>query len=273
MPALQASVIRITLAWIALGIYSLIAKKQIAIPKKRILMVWLTGIFAQGLPFTLLFFAEKSVSAGFAGLMNGTSPLWAFVFGLMFLRKVEAFTLKKLFGITLGFLGVLVIFWPNVTATKSGAEIMGAMAALCMAVSYGLSFAMNRMLLSGKNRLDLNASLYHQEIGSLVFLIPLLFLSGEWRDPSWLEHWRSILLSLIYLGVISTAFGSVVYLKFIREWGMIRSSVIVYIVPVAAVVFDILIYGNLPHVNELAGGVIVLMSVMLVQEQQVRQEA
>ena len=32
--------------------------------------VWLTGLFAQGFPFALLFWGEQSVSAGLAGIIN-----------------------------------------------------------------------------------------------------------------------------------------------------------------------------------------------------------
>lgn len=266
MSPVTAATLRIILAWVALSLYALIRKKSTSLPPKSLPIVWLTGIFAQGLPFALLFYAEKSVSAGFAGLMNGTAPLWSFVIGLAFLKNLETFTARKFAGIILGFVGVLVIFWPNLNLEQSANQVWGALAALGMALCYGLSFAMNRHLLAGKKKLNLFATLYHQEIGSLVFLLPVLILSGELKDTGWVQNWEHIIWAQLYLGVLSTAIGAMVYLWLIREWGMIRSSMVVYIVPLAAVIFDILIYKNLPHVLEITGGLIVLSSVLLVQD-------
>lgn len=266
VPPFLAVSLRVGMAWAFLTIYFLLTRKAMTVPRKYLLNVWLTGILSQGLPFALLFIAEKSVSAGFAGIMNGTAPLWAYLFGSIFLRHVETFTTKKLFSIILGFVGVLVIFWPKLRMNASEQELIGGLAAVGMAISYGLSFAMNRRLLSGAKGIDLHGSLYQQEISSLMLLIPLTLLNGQWQNTGWLEHASTIIPGLLYLGVLSTAIGSLVYLWLLREWGMIRASVMVYIIPVSAVVLDMIIYHNLPHLAELLGGMVIILGVMLVQD-------
>ena len=60
------------------------------------------------MPFTLIAWAEQSVDAGLATILNSTSPIFTFLLTAMITRHEPA-TARKLFGIAAGLAGIVLI--------------------------------------------------------------------------------------------------------------------------------------------------------------------
>src|SRR5258706_10259649 len=86
--------LRVGLALVILTAIFKFEGRSLRVPSRLRWRMWLTGIFSQGLPFSLLFWGERRISAGLAGVLNGPVPPLAVLIGL-FLIPVGTFFSRK----------------------------------------------------------------------------------------------------------------------------------------------------------------------------------
>lgn len=223
--------------------------------------LWLTGLFSFGIPFSLLFWGEQSVSPGLAGVLNGTVPLWTFTFGALFLSGSEPFDSRKFMGVCLGLIGVVLVFWHK-TATGSGA---GTAAVTAMAMCYGVGVLMSRSIFTGKTPVDRLESLFHQMVSAVAYLAVVSFLFEPL--PTWNALTsREVLFGTFYLGCLSTTFGFILFFRLVEHWGAVRAATTTYLIPPFALLYDYLLNGRIPGNTALVGACLIFPAVVLVQK-------
>ena len=82
-PPFLAAALRMLVSIGGLSLFYLLLGKKFRVPREMIVRVWVAGLFMIGFPFALLFWGEQYISAGLAGIINGTVPVWIFIFGLL----------------------------------------------------------------------------------------------------------------------------------------------------------------------------------------------
>lgn len=226
------------------------------------------GLCAQGIPFSLLFWGEQKISPALAGVFNGTVPIWTFVFGIALGR--ETLEGKKALGIGLGFLGMVLIFGPKISASGTSGnldELLGALAVLMMAVVYGAGTLINRRL--AQEGVDPMANLFQQCLISSIYLM-VISLSFEKLPWFRMEMISPLAVgSVLYLGVFSTAIAFMIYFKLIKDWGALRASTVTYLVPIMAIMLDIVINHRVPKAYEWVGAGTILLGVIMLQAQKI----
>jgi len=266
-----AGAARMCVAVASLAVIFRLQKHRIVLARKDRGRVWLAGLITLGLPFALLFWAEQRISAGLGGIMNGTTPLWTALLLLLLnsggptQKKVNLVEHLKVYGgLLLGFVGIVIIFYPQFSLGTKPDEFLGAAAVLLMAILYGVSNILNRSLMTSATKMDLRSVVYHQHMVGLIFLLVLSILFEPW--PRWeLLISYKVILSLLYLGVISSAIAFLVNFYLIRKIGALKVSAITYIVPVSALFFDSLLLGNRPPVSMLFGIAFILVGLFFVR--------
>ncbi|MFI5362078.1 MAG: DMT family transporter [Elusimicrobiota bacterium] len=224
--------------------------------------MWLAGLFSQGLPFALLFWGEKRVSPGLAGIINGTVPIWAFVLGLL-VGDGETVTQRKTLGLLLGFAGIAIICGPLLRFGGTRGELVGTAAVFLMAICYAVGALLTRSLLSGAAKADFRANAFHQNLASLVFLAAVSFFAEPWPSARVVFGAPAAAVSIVYLGVFSTALAFLIYYHLIREWGAVRASAVTYVAPIIALFWDYVFFRNIPNPSEILGVLAVLSGVVL----------
>lgn len=261
-PPLFGAGMRIAVAAVAL-LLVMAARRQLRLPVGIRWRVALGGLFMVGIPQAALYWGEQYVTAGLAGIINGTAPIWGFAIGLLFLRRDEAFAARKLVGLLLGLAGVALIFAPQWQLPAGGRAVAGAAAVLCMAISYGIGSVWNRAVLLQYPAVQPQTVMTWQMVSSTVFLL-LLSMGLEGDPRALVAPWSATLWwATIYLGLASTAVGFVVYLRLVRDWGVVRAMTITYLVPIVGLLMDFLIYRNVPSVWEAAGVLVIVGSITL----------
>ena len=260
-PPLFGALLRVAVALAALAALFFWQRRNLRVPAALRHRMWLAGVFAQGLPFLLLFWGERLIAPGLAGIINGTVPLWAFCIGLA--RGSEAFTRRKAAGLLLGFAGIAVICAPMLSFSGTRAELTGTAAVFLMAISYAVGSLMTRSLLSGGAKADFRANAFHQNCGSVVFLLVASGFTEAWPSPAAVVHAPAALGSVLYLGIFSTALAFLIYFHLIREWGAVRASAVTYVAPVFAVFWDFVFFRNVPPPSEVVGVAAILAGVVL----------
>jgi drug/metabolite transporter (DMT)-like permease len=167
------------------------------------------------IPFTLIAWAERSLDAGLATILNSTSPIFAFLLTSAITRH-EVLTVRKLFGVLAGMAGICLIVGVrafNGLGEQLAAEIATVVATICYAGAaiFGRGF----------KGLDPMAPAAGSLLCGAAILIPASFV----LDQPWaLAPSMSSTLALLGLAVFSTAFAFVIYFRLVLTLGSVGTT-------------------------------------------------
>ena len=262
MPPFFAAFARVASSLFFLTILFPLFKKPMTLPTPMKRRAWFNGLLFIGFPFAFLFWGEQFISAGLTSIINGTVPLWTSVMALIFLKSDEKWSLKRIFGLALGFVGLCFIFAPKLSWAGHALEFLGSMAVLGMVLSYSAGNILGRKVLAGKYQANVYGAVYQQHLAGVLFLFVLCLVTKQFPTsiPS-----TSSLISTLYLGLFSTALGLIFFMLLIKAWGTVRASLVTYCMPLVTLSVDYFIYGNILGFWELTGGIIVLLGLFLIQ--------
>ncbi len=69
------------------------------------------------------------------------------------------------------------------------------------------------------------------------------------------------LWSMIYLGLVSNGICWIFYMRLMRRIGAVRSSSVTYVLPLVAIMIDLIYFGALPRAVELLGSGIIIVGI------------
>jgi drug/metabolite transporter (DMT)-like permease len=171
-------------------------------------------------PFTLIAWAERSLDAGLATILNSTSPIFTFVLTFVITRH-EALTAWKLFGVLAGLAGICLIVGVQALGGL-GHELAAQIATVAATICYAGAAIFSR----GFKGLDPMAPAAGSLLCGAVVLIPLsLVVDRPWTlAPS-----MSSVLALLGLSVFSTALAFVIYFRLIQTLGSVGTTAQAYL--------------------------------------------
>ena len=244
--------LRVLIAGIALLIYAGIIRANLEW-RERWPWYAIIGITNSAIPFALIAYSEVRLSASLASILNASTPLFTAILAAIFFR--DPLTSRKILGLLLGFAGVVVLVgWsplePDLTTYLSVAAMLGA------TFFYGLSSNLTRLKLKGAP--PLGAAVGSQLASSLV-LLPLVPFNPAHVVPD-----LTVVLCLLGLALVCTAFAYILYFRLILETGATRASTVTFIVPVFGVLWGALFLREPVGLEKILAGVIILLGASLV---------
>lgn len=185
------------------------------------------GVLNTALPFALLSWGQQHVPSAFAGISMAAIPL--FVLPLAHLFSDETLTARNAVGVTLGFVGAVVLIGPSVLRIGTGLEPLGQIACVAAALSYAISSVMTRNV-PPVDPIALATIL--MVIGAATLLPAMLIIEGR---PT-VATGRST-FAIILLGLLPTALAALLRVWTIRTAGAVFMTLVNYQVPVWSMVF------------------------------------
>lgn len=269
IPSFTAAFYRVFFALIFLGcIYFKHFKGVPNFFDRRVFYSSLAGLCSIGIPFSLLFWGERYISASIAGVLNGTVPFWTLLMGISLFRNIKSVTRVKILGLILGFIGISVIFGPKVQLQGSIEEIKGLCALIGMSLFYALGININRSILVKETSLSSPVNLIIQHSISAIFLgILAYFVDGVFEWSLLLKPENG--LSIFYLSFISTSLAFIVFFRLIREMGSVEASSVTFFVPAVALILDMITHQSTLTLLESVGTTIIFASMFLLKERKV----
>lgn len=262
LPSVFCAMVRVLISFACLSIFFTIKQKKVFRPSFAYWRIWMAGFFVQALPFSLLFYGEKFIAPALASILNSTVSLWALVLGAVIFRDASQWTPIKIFGIVLGFLGIMFIFVPFISSGEN--SLIGVIAVLAMAISYAVGSLINQHVIFKRMTINSETNLIQQHICSILFLALTSLTLETW--PAWSDLLSiKLILAFLYLGIMATAIAWIIYFYLLKEWGAVRTTSVMYIVPVLAILWDFLFLHLIPTKNEFIGMFAILVGVTLIQ--------
>ena len=207
----------------ALFLPFLLQKKYLAYFKSHFSGILILGIFSNAFPFTMFSYASLGATSNMLGILNGTTAFMTMVVAYFWLK--ESITPKQIFGIILGFLGILVLVNP-----ANGSATIGASGfALVGALSYSFSGVYIQKYQLNANKFVLIG--WAMLFGGLL-LIPFSFFNLPEQMPN-----NNAIAALLWLGIVSTGIAYLGYIRLIEQIGAVRTSTVTYLLPVFSIIW------------------------------------
>ena len=253
------SPVQLTFGRLALGAILLLivlAIRRLRLPTAPRMWLYLTmaALFGNAIPYTLVGFAEQTVNSNLAGAINATTPLWTLLFVIL-TRTGNRLTVTKTFGILLGFVGAVLLLAPWQAATV---PLLGTLACLGAAASYGVSYIVIGRYLTGKGTPPLVLS-----AGQLIAASGLLILASPFGGFDRVELSAIPVAALLTLGVVGTGVAYVLNYRIITDDGPLLASTVTYLLPVVAVTLGTVFLNEDLTWSLVIGVVVVLGGVVL----------
>ncbi|MGV6805917.1 MAG: DMT family transporter [Ruegeria sp.] len=189
--------------------------------------VILIGVLSTALPFVLLSWGQQYVPSAFAGLSMAAIPLM--VLPLAHFFSDEPLNARRFFGVTLGFSGALVLIGPGLTQLGSGTEPLAQLACIGAAFCYSVASILTRRC-PPVDPVVLSALTL---VVGAVILVPIMLATEGLPAP----HGARATLALIVLGLVPTAFATLLRVSIIRSAGSVFMTLVNYQVPVWSMIF------------------------------------
>lgn len=220
--------------------------------------IGVVALLLNAIPGFLFAVGQQWVPSSLAGIVNATTPLMTVVVVALAFREQKP-TANQLLGLAIGLAGIILV--TNVIERFDGVTLLGVGVLLLATLSYGVAMPYAKRHVSHLPYSPF--ALATTQVGvSAVITVPGVLVSGMLVNPLG----ASALWGILGLGVLGTGIAYVWNYRNIELAGSVIASSVTYITPVVAVMLGILFLRETLSFSQLLGGVLVVVSALLVQE-------
>jgi len=212
-----------------------------------------------------LFVGEQGTTSAAAAIVVSLSPILTTGFARAFLPD-ERLTRLGTLGLGVGFVGVVVLSEPdpnNLLDTRTISLFLIFLAAL----SFGLGSVLTRRV-EGELPIE-TMEAWSMALGAVIMHVVSVGLGESARAVGWTGE---AILALLYLSVVSSALGFLIYFDLLERLGPIEINLVSYAAPVAAAATGLALLGETPTVYTAAGFAFILLGFLLLKRDAIRAE-
>ena len=201
----------------------LLQKKYIHLLKPIWKQVLVLSIMNNAIPFTLFSYASFGADSNILAILNATTAFNTMIIAYLWIG--ESVSLKQLFGLILGFIGIFILVNPQ----NSDTTLIASLSALLAAFFYSYSTVyIQRQSVNANKMVLIGWSI----VFSAVFMIPVSIFNLPETMPS-----ASAIGSAFWLGAVSTGIGFLGYVRLIDKIGAVKTSTVAYFLPVFGIIW------------------------------------
>ncbi len=228
--------------------------KLMALPRSLWLKCGALSLINNLIPFGLVVWGQQHITASLASILIATAPLFTVVLAVFW--EKERLTRTRGAGIILGFSGVVVLIGPEVLRgfNLSG---LGEIALLVAALAYSLSGFAGRRFRHVPAQLVTTMTV---TTGALI-TVPVALV---WGEPLAIESQWLGGLAVIALGVFPTAIAYLIYFNLLAEAGVVKTSLVSFLVPLSALVLGTLFLNERLDGPAIAGMTLILSGLVVI---------
>ncbi|MFK7860163.1 MAG: DMT family transporter [Granulosicoccus sp.] len=227
---------RIILAALLLLIICYGRGQSIPCDLKTLGLLSVIGVLNSVVPFMLIGWGQLSIDSATTGILLASSPFATLLLS-HFLTRDDRFAWNKLFGLTLGFIGVCALLGQGL---QQGSDTFAGMLAVILA---GCCYALSSVLIRRLGSIPSFALAAGTLLCAGAVMLPLLLLfDSPWEQ----DYRRSTIAALLFLAIGPTAIGYVLRAQIVKLNGAVFMSNVGYLIPVFAVLWGWVFLSNRP---------------------------
>ena len=204
-------------------------------------------------------YAQQYVASGLTAVLIATTPFWSALVERL-LPNGERFSARSLVGLTLGFTGIVILVWPEMTNGGAGGRmfVIGVLAIqlACIGWVIGTSFAKRHEL--GDDPFPSTAL---QMVFSGIMLLSAATAHGDWAELSFTPRTIS---AMLYLSIAGSLVAYSAYIYAIQHLPLQLVSLYAYINPMIAVALGTLLLNEPLSARTIVAAILVLAGTWIV---------
>jgi len=219
--------------------------------------ILIVGCLNSAIPFFLISWGQQFISSAETAILMAMGTFFALIVS-HFTSHDERINLPRALGVGVGFIGVLVLVFWDISAAGMG-SLVGQMAIIVAACSYATSSIVSRRL----THLPMISTSAATLLSASLYMIPLAFVL---EDPLPADVARSSWLALAYLGAVATALAMTLRFFIIRANGAVFMSMVGYLVPLFGVLWSALYFADDINLQTLLALALILTGIALTRK-------
>ena len=236
----------------------LIAVWRVALPfNRRARLSYLASGLGMSGAMLCTYWAVQRIPSGLVSVLFGLSPLATSLLAALWLGE-QALTPRKITGIALGLLGLLVIFGGQ--DVSGGAQVTAGVVAVLLAV------LCTSVSLVWMKRIGDDSPPLATTLGTLLVALPV-FIAAWWLHGG--EPPQSLPLraeaAILYLGVFGSVLGFALYFYILKHVAAAQAALITLVTPVLALLLGIWLNGEHPSPRVWLGASCIVLGLALHQ--------
>jgi drug/metabolite transporter (DMT)-like permease len=260
LPPFLAAGIRFLAAFIFLSLYALIQKLNFPWEIKTHLFYVGFGLVNFTGGYAFVYWGQQYIGSGLASVLFSVMPFFVLFLSIWLLPE-EKITFKKFFGVSIGFMGVITIFWDQVNfSDQHPLAVYGMIAVLAgpLFATFGTITAKR----VGKSIHPIVLVTYPMLYASISFFV-LSILFERTRQPVF--DFNAI-FSIIYLALIGTAIAFVVYFWMLKNTSAVLMSMITFVTPPLALFWGWLLMGEHISIFLIIGMILIFIGITVIRK-------
>ncbi|MDC3087645.1 DMT family transporter [Candidatus Pelagibacter sp.] len=215
----------------------------------------LIGFINLVVPFFLIAYGIKSVQSNLAAILMSTTPLSSTILGHFYLKN-EKFNFIKTFGILIGFSGILYLFSDNLLIDEN--NFISALLILLGSTCYVIGGVLTLKISKKKNE-NVTGSIL---IWAVIILVPMVSLIEQpWNIAPRLDS----VVSVIYLGLVSTGIAWLLRFRILVKNGLIFQSQVSYLIPIFGTILSYIFLKEIITIKVLISLIAVIVGIYFVK--------
>lgn len=206
----------------------------------------------------LYIFGLSRTTASIAPMLYGATPLIAGIFSYFLLR--ERLEKQKLLGITIGFIGVVVIILLPLfeSGNKFSGDLIGHLLVFGAVISFSLYTVLSKKLMKHHTPLSLTLIFFLVTLILGSVTLPMQFTSSASTAFS-----PAVLVSIAFVGIIGTGIYYLLYQKAIHKATPVLASMILYLQPIFSIVWAALLLSEKITAGFIIGSILTFIGIAL----------
>jgi len=214
------------------------------------------GMINLVIPFFLIAYGVQKVQSNLAAILMASTPLSATILAHFFTDN-EKINYTKIFGVLVGFSGIIFLFSDNILINES--NFLSALIIFFASTFYVIGGLLTLKISNKKNE-NVTASIL---IWATIFLIPITaFIEKPWNlNPS-----TDSTISIIYLGVVATGLAWLLRFRILKTNGLVFQAQVAYLIPIFGIILGYIFLNELITPKVVVAVVAIIVGIYFVKK-------
>ena len=238
----------------------LIRGKNISIPRKELFSLSILGLTGVTLLYLFQFIGIDFTNASTAAVLINTNVIFIAILSALFLK--ETFGRKKISGVSLSFLGVLIIIFFNATDETFLLEntfFIGCVLILLSAFCWAIYSIVGKRLLKTYDMFTVTA--YAFALGTFFYLPFVISDIIPTIQTTSINGW----LAVLYLALVCTVFGYIGWYYALKKTEASKAAVFLNMIPLFTITMSFFI-GEVITIFFIFGATLIIIGVYITQK-------
>lgn len=254
--------IQLTIMAVLFTIINIVQRKNLKIPLKDALWLCFTGIFGTSLFQVFTTLSVKEIGPSVTSLLFGLAVVFALIGEVIFYKRKK--TLLSIVGVLISLIGVYILMGVNLNDLLAS-NFLGYIFAIGSVLSWVIySF----LSVKASDKYDKTVVLNYQALAGSLTTLPFIFIYPIETGAITTSILPIIILNIVILGVFNATGAKFLNMYSLKLIGVTMANLMLNFLPVVTVLVAFLLYGDVPKTNQIIGGLIIIVSVFILNKDQ-----